>query len=132
MTDDLNLLSALWVQFKEDERVATSKRRAVEDRMKSLLCVADNLEGTETAEPDDYTIRIEGRINRKVDSEKLQELALEAGLTDHLPHLFRWTPEVNIAAWKNADESITRLLAGSITAKPGRPTFKITIKEQAT
>ena len=132
MTDDLNLLSALWVQFKEDERVATSKRRAVEDRMKSLLCVADNLEGTETAEPDDYTIRIEGRINRKVDSEKLQELALEAGLTDHLPHLFRWTPEVNIAAWKNADESITRLLAGSITAKPSRPTFKITIKEQAT
>lgn len=132
MTDDLNLLSALWVQFKEDERVATSKRRAVEDRMKSLLCVADNLEGTETAEPDDYTIRIEGRINRKVDSEKLQELALEAGLTDHLPHLFRWTPEVNIAAWKNADESITRLLACSITAKPGRPTFKITIKEQAT
>ena len=132
MTDDLNLLSALWVQFKEDERVATSKRRAVEDRMKSLLCVADNLEGTETAEPDDYTIRIEGRINRKVDSEKLQELALEAGLTDHLLHLFRWTPEVNIAAWKNADESITRLLAGSITAKPGRPTFKITIKEQAT
>lgn len=132
MTDDLNELSARWLQFKEDEKVATSERRAVEDKMKTVIGIADNLEGTETAEPDDYTIRVEGRINRKVDSDKLQELALEAGLTDHLPNLFRWTAEVNMAAWKNADAGITRLLAGSITAKPGRPTFKITIKEQAT
>ena len=41
----------------------------------------------------------------------------------------RWKPEVNMAAWKAADKSITQLLAGAITAKHGRSTFKITIKE---
>jgi hypothetical protein len=31
-----------------------------------------------------------------------------------------------MTAWKAADESITKALAGAITAKPGRPSFKIT------
>jgi len=130
-SDDLNKLSARWLRYKEDERVATAERRAIEDYIKSLLCIAENLEGMETAEADGFTIKIEGRIDRKIDSNKLQELALEAGLSDHLPNLFRWKPEINMSAWKSADDSITRQLAGAITAKPGRSTFKISIKEQA-
>ena len=69
------------------------------------------------------------RSDRKVDSAKLQELAAEAGLSDHLPNLFRWKPEINMAVWRATDEAITRPLAGAITVKPGRPSFKITIKE---
>ena len=56
------------------------------------------------------------------------ELAAEAGLSDQLAHLFRWKPELNMSAWKAADESITTPLAGAITAKPGRPSFSITKK----
>lgn len=129
MTDDLNELSALWLQSKEDERIATLERRAIEDRMKSLIGIAENMEGTETAEPDGFTIKVTGRIDRKVDSDKLQELAAEAGLTEHLSRLFRWKPEVNMTIWKGTDEAITRPLAGAITATPGRASFKITIKE---
>jgi hypothetical protein len=127
---DLNKLSTMWMQHKETERTATIERRKVEDHMKSLIGISEDLDGIQTANPDGFIIKIEGRINHKVNSDKLQELALEAGLTDHLPHLFRWTPEVNMSAWKSADESITRLLAGAITTKPGRPTFNITIKEE--
>jgi hypothetical protein len=58
-----------------------------------------------------------------------QELAAEHGLTEHLARLFRWTPEINMALWKAADETITRPLADAIMAKAGRPSFKITIKE---
>lgn len=129
MTDNLSELSRMWLQAKQAEAAAVADRRTIEDRMKSLIGVSENLEGTETAAPDGYTIKIVGRIDRKVDSDKLQELAAEYGLSDHLSSLFRWKPEINMSAWKAADESITRPLAGAITAKPGRPSFSITIKE---
>ena len=126
---DLKSLSADWLRFKIDEEKATTERRKIEDQMVKLLAIPDNFEGTETAEPEGFVVKVSGRIDRKVDSNKLQELALESGLSDQLPNLFRWKPEVNMAAWKAADKSITQLLAGAITAKPSRSTFKITIKE---
>lgn len=129
LTDNLNELSSLWLAAKEAEKEATEDRRKIEDRMKSLIGVAENMEGTETAEPDQFTIKIVGRIDRKVDSDKLQELAAEYGLTDHLASLFRWKPEINMAVWKATDEAITKPLAAAITAKPGRASFTITPKE---
>ncbi len=129
-TSDLNELSQMWIKAKEDEATATADRRKIEDRIKSLCGIAENLEGTETVAPDHFTIKIVGRIDRKVDSDKLQELAAEHGLSEHLSSLFRWKPDLNMAAWKAADESITKPLAAAITAKPGRASFTITSKEQ--
>ena len=129
VTDDLVELSKLWLDAKKSESESINRRREVEDRIKSLAGIAETLDGTETVAPDGYTIKIVGRIDRKVDYDKLQELAAEAGLSDHLSSLFRWKPEVNMAAWRAADESITAPLAGAITAKPGRPSFSITPKE---
>jgi len=56
----------------------------------------------------------------------VQEIAAEAGLTEHLSSLFRWKPEINMSAWKNADEKITTPLLGGITTTPGRASFTIT------
>ena len=130
MSDDLNYLSEQWLAAKQAEAEAIAKRRDIEDRIKSVAGISDNLEGTGVLFPDHYTIKITGRIDRKIDSDKLQELAAEYGLSDHLSSLFRWKPEINITAWKAADESITKPLAAAITAKPGRPSFSITPKEQ--
>lgn len=130
LTDDLNELAAMWLEAKEAERQAIEDRRRIEDSIKSLAGVAENMEGTETVDPDQFTIKIVGRIDRKVDSDKLQELAAEHGLTEHLSSLFRWKPELNMAVWKAADESITKPLAAAITAKPGRPSFTIIRKEK--
>jgi hypothetical protein len=129
MHADLKALSADWLRYKAEEGNATTERRKIEDKIVKLLALAENFEGTETAEPDGFVVKIAGRIDRKVDSDKLQELAAEHGLTEHLARLFRWTPEINMALWKAADETITRPLADAITAKAGRPSFKITIKE---
>ena len=127
MTDDLNELSALWLAAKETERIAVDERRKVEDRLLSLIGIAENLEGTESAFTDEgYAIKVVGRMNRKVDSEKLQLLAIEAGLEQHLSSLFRWKPEINATLWKAADPSITTPLLGAITTMPGRPSFTIT------
>jgi hypothetical protein len=130
LTDDLNELAAMWLAAKEAEREAVEDRRRIEDRIKSLVGVAENLEGTETVEPDQFTIKIVGRIDRKVDGDKVQELAAEFGLTEHLSSLFRWKPEINMAVWKATDEAITKPLAAAITAKPGRPSFTIIRKEK--
>lgn len=129
-TSDLNELSQLWLAAKQAEADATTDRRKIEDRIKSLVGVAENLEGFETVDPEQFTIKIVGRIDRKVDGDKVQELAAEFGLTEHLSSLFRWKPEINMAVWKAADEAITKPLAAAITAKPGRPSFTITRKEK--
>ena len=129
MQPDLKELSRQWVQHKFDEELATTERRKIEDQIVKLLAVAENFEGTETAEPEGFVVKISGRIDRKVDGDKVQELAAEFGLTDHLAKLFRWKPELNMAIWKATDATITGPLAGAITAKPGRPSFKIIPKE---
>jgi hypothetical protein len=126
MTDDLNELSSMWLTAKENEAAATADRRKIEDRIKSLAGISESLDGTETVAPEHFTIKIVGRIDRKIDSDKLQEIAAEYGLSEHLSSLFRWKPEINMAAWKAASEAITGPLAPAITAKPGRASFSIT------
>ncbi len=130
MTSDLSELASLWLEAKAIEGRATDERRAIEDRIKKVIRLNDDLDGTETLEPDGYVIKVVGRIDRKVNSEKLQELAAEAGLMDHLSSLFRWKPELNVGIWKDTDPSITSVLAPAITAKPGRASFSITTKEK--
>jgi hypothetical protein len=129
MHADLKLLSAFWMQYKADEEKAQTERRKIEDQMVKLLAIPENFESTETAEPEGFVVKVAGRIDRKVDGDKVQELAAEFGLGEHLAKLFRWKPEINMMAWKAADATITGPLAGAITAKPGRPSFKITIKD---
>jgi hypothetical protein len=120
-------MAAEWLEAKEAERVAVEKRRDLEDSMRKVASIRDDTEGTETLALEGFRVKVVGRIDRKVDADKVQELAAEAGLTDHLSTLFRWKPEINMAIWKAADERITRPLAGAITAKPGRPSFTIDI-----
>ena len=124
---DIATLSASWLIAKQAEADAIANRRSIEDQLAQLVNVSADLDGTETLEVGQYTVKIVGRIDRKVDADKLQEIAIEHGLMDHLSSLFRWKPEINAAAWKQADPAIVRPLADAITAKPGRPSFKITI-----
>ena len=123
-------MAAEWLEAKEAERVAVEKRRDLEDSMRKVASIRDDTEGTETLALEGFRVKVVGRIDRKVDADKVQELAAEAGLTDHLSTLFRWKPEINMAIWKASDERITRPLSGAITAKPGRPSFTIDIIEE--
>ena len=126
---ELSNLAKQWLKAKNAEATAITARRALEDQMRSLMGVADNLEGVEKATPEGFEIKVTGRITRKVDSDRLQELAAEAGLSDHLSSLFRWKPEINLSVWKATDKAITTPLAPAITAEPGRPSFSISIKD---
>lgn len=126
---NIEQMALLWADLKAAEQAATLRRREVEDEIAELLAIKADLSGTETAQVGRCTIKISGRIDRKVDVDRLQELAYENGLFDRLPELFRWKPEINMSAWNAADESTKNALSSAITAKPGRPSFSIVIKE---
>ena len=128
-TTDMAELAQMWLRAKQEEKDATEDRRDIEDHIKKLARISDQLDSTETVGAAGFEIKIEGRIDRKVDSEKLQMLATEAGLSDHLATLFRWKPEINMSVWKATDESITGPLLDAVTSKMGRPSFNIVRKE---
>jgi hypothetical protein len=115
-----------WLNAKAIEATAIKTRRDIEDALVAELDVPKNLDGTMKREVPGYAVTVEGRINRKVDSKKLQLLAAEHGLTEHLSSLFRWKPELALTAWKAASPNITTPLLDAITATPGRPSFTIT------
>jgi len=118
------------VSSKLAEADAIQKRRRFEDLIVEALEIPESLDGTENFDIGQYKLKIVGRLNRKIDAEKLAEIAKEYGLSDHLQSLFRWKAEMNVTAWKSAAEAITRPLLDAVTTEPGRPSFSIQIKEQ--
>lgn len=126
---DLLFLAAQWEAAKVEEKEATARRRMIEDQMVEALALPEQLEGTTTERAGFYEIKVAGRLDRKVNSDKLQAIAEEAGLTEHLASLFRWKPEINMSAWKSAHESITAPLLDAITTTASRPSFAITRKD---
>ena len=126
----LENLYANWIAAKQSEQTALDWRREIEDTLAEMLKIAPDLDGTENVKNDGYAVKIVGRLNRKVDGDLLQTLAAQEGLEAVLPILFRWKPEINVAAWKNAAELLTGKLAGAITTTPGRPSFSISKKEE--
>lgn len=126
---EIDELIAEWTLAKKAESEAIEVRRKAEDIMLKRLKLDGAFEGTENYEIGRYKVKIVGRLNRKIDAEKLQILAHENGLSEHLSALFRWKPDINVAAWKATDESITSVLLDAITTTAGRPSFAITIQE---
>jgi hypothetical protein len=115
-----------WLDAKKAETKAVADRRDIEDQLAIYFGIPKDLDGTMKQEENGFVIKMEGRINKKIDADKLQVLAAEAGLSEHLSSLFRWKPEINAKAWGAAADAVTQPLLGAITSTPGRPTFTIT------
>lgn len=129
------LLIQGWLDAKEAERRATETRRQIEDDMLEEFGFDVAHEGVvnyagQNVDGQGFNVKLTGRLNRKIDADKLNEVAAENGLQDHLSTLFRWKPEINMAVWKAADASITDPLLDAITTTPGRPSFSITTVEE--
>jgi len=125
----MTLLESLaddWLAYKRDEKRAAEARRKVEDAMAKVMGLPPDLEGTRA----EGRVKAVGRLNRKVNADKLQEIAAEHGTSEHLPNLFRWSAAINAKVWEATAEEITRPLLGAITTTPGRPTFSVTEPEE--
>lgn len=118
-----------WTIAKQREKEAADYRRQIEDQLTTALNI-EQREGSDTIKQEGYKIKVTQRFNRRIDADKLQEIAAENGLSEHLAALFRWKPEINATAWKSANEEITKPLLTAITTTPGRPSYSIeTIEE---
>lgn len=117
-----------WLAVKRTERAAQEARRAIEDEMAEQLELSAG-EGSKTYKRGNYKVKVTQRYNRTIDSDLLQEIAAEHGISEHLPSLFRWKPDINARAWGAASDEITRPLLDAITTKPGRPSFAIEQEE---
>lgn len=118
-----------WLIAKKKEKEAADYRRKIEDQLTTALNL-EQKEGSDTIKQDGYKIKVTQRYNRKIDADKLQEIAAEHGLSEHLGALFRWKPEINAAAWKSTDAQITDPLLTAITTTPGRPSYSIEAIEE--
>lgn len=127
----LNDLAMSWLFAKQEEKDAVEARRLIEDEMAKICDISQTDEMSLTVKAGDCDIKIVTRLARKVDSDLAQEIAAENDLDGYLPILFRWKPEINMSAWKSADERIRSALAPAITTTPGRPSFTVTKKENA-
>jgi hypothetical protein len=124
-------LAKRWIDLKELEQSAIAGRRDVEDELLSLLGIPETHVGTKPIKfGDSIGGKIVGRLNQKVDSGKLQEIAAENGISDRLSQLFRWSAEVNKKEWDACGDPVRKLLSAAITTKPGRPSFSLSYKDQ--
>ena len=118
-------LVLLWTQYKNEELNAIKNRREIEDQMSKILEINPANEGTVLLDADEYTVKVQTRLARKVDTDLLQEVAAEHGLSNHLTDLFRWKADLDMKAWKAASPEITSVLAQAVTTTSGRPSFSI-------
>ena len=115
-----------WLKAKSAEKEAVATRRDLEDQMISALHIEENSEGSKSYPVEGFTVKITGRLNRKVDGDLLQEIAEESGLSEHLGTLFNWRPTINMKMWKASSADITKPLLEAITTTAGRPSVNIT------
>lgn len=126
---DATLLASEWIELKEKERAIVERRREVEDALLTYYEIGESMSGTCNLKMTGFKAKVVGRMTQKVDSDLLQELAAENGMTQLLPDLFRWKAEINKKKWDDVDPKITSVLSGAITTTPSRPSFSITIED---
>jgi len=119
-----------WMEAKAAETEMTTRRRAIEEEIAKSLAVPEDWEGSYTMKDGGFKINIKRAFTRKVDDKKLTALANEFGLQEYLSTLFRWKPEINLKAWKDAEPTVTDKLAQAVTTTPGKIGIKIEEEEK--
>jgi hypothetical protein len=115
-----NSLEQQWIAAKQSEDTARLKRLEIESALIKEHHIEASKEGRYDLAPG---LTVECKINRKVDGDKLQQVAAENGLSDQLAKLFRWKPDIDARAWKAAHKDITEPLSAAIESKPAKPSF---------
>lgn len=125
----INNLARLWAIYKEEEVKAIKNRREIEDELSKILEINHAQEGMVVLDTDKFEIKVQTRMTRKVDADKLQEIAAEHDLSKHLSTLFRWKADIDMKSWKASEPEVTTLFSQAVTTTAGRPSYTITKEE---
>jgi hypothetical protein len=126
---NLREIAQYWLIAKQEEAAAIANRRILEDAMSEMLEINAANEGTFNFEDNEYKVKIMTRMTRKVDADKLQEIAAEHDLNKELSTLFRWKADLDMKNWKSAPIEVVNVLSQAVTTTAGRPSYSITKEE---
>lgn len=114
-----------WVQAKEDERKAIAYRRELDQMVRSLLPTKD--EGAVTADDGNYHVTVSYKLERKVDTSKLQADWLQ--IPAEAQAAFKWKADLSTTEFRKLSPELAQQLSQYITTKPASPAVSVDIKE---
>jgi hypothetical protein len=110
-----------WIQAKEEERKAIEMRRSLDKMIQDLLPKKD--EGSITETNGDFKVSVTYKLDRKIDTEKLQES------WGHLPMsaqcAIKWKADLSTSVFRTLADSDKAALAKYITTKPASPSVMV-------
>ena len=128
----LPALVAAWGAAKAAESAANARRLEIEGQIVAAMPSPDP-EGIVTADAGDFRVKVAYKVTRKVDTEQLQELW--PSLPDNVQAVFRWKAEIKSKELRGLQQYLPdqyRLVAGTIEAKPAKPSVAVEPIEKET
>lgn len=119
----LTELIAARIETKRAEDAAVAARREVDAELALLLKEKDVLEGTVSAKEGGFKVSITYKLDRKVDTDKLQ--AGWSQLSPAASAAFKWKADISVSALRKLEGADAQAAAAYITTKPATPSITI-------
>lgn len=116
-------LVAARIAAKRAEDAAIKARREVDAQIAELLRDANKPEGTISEKLEGFKVSVTYKIDRKVDSDKLQ--AAWSKLSAAATQAFKWKADVSVTELRKLEGADAAAAAVFITAKPATPSITI-------
>ena len=118
---NLEQLAELRLHLKAAEDAAVERRRDIDTKIVELLN-STITEGTCNETTDSYKVKVQFKVSRKVDTEKLQ--SCWPTLSEFAQKAFKWSADVSATELKKLQENRPddyKMVATLITTKPAAP-----------
>jgi hypothetical protein len=109
-------LIAARIAAKRAEDAAVAERRRIDGAIAELLKDANKPEGSVSQKADGYKVTVTYKIDRKVDTDKLQ--AAWAKLSAAAAQAFKWKADVSVSELRKLEGADAAAAAVFITSKP--------------
>ncbi len=124
----LEHLATAWLQAKQDEKAANSRRLEVESQILDQTSSMYVDEGTATADAGPYVIKIGFGMTRTIDEVKLAADVASKLPEDTLRRLFVYAPKLDLRELRHLQANEPKLFviaSGCITSKPSKPSIAV-------
>lgn len=122
-TITISELIAARIAAKRAEDAAVAERRRIDASIAELLKDANKPEGSVSQKSDGYKVTVTYKIDRKVDSDKLQ--AAWAKLSAAATQAFKWKADVSVSELRKLEGADAAAASVFITSKPASPQITI-------
>lgn len=118
---NLDQLAQLREEAKAEEEAAIAKRREIDTKIAELLW-DDDAERTASYTGSFYKVKVQYKVTRKVDSDKLA--TVWNNLSEYSQAAFKWSADVSVTGLKKLRDNRPddyKVVADMITTKPATP-----------